>query len=161
MNGIERGGFDLVFVVPTEPLEHLARASPRTGFISVETVSAANVALWRLQVFNQLVGQQTLFNALNAAEITNRSLDPERKAALAEAARGMSFTVHRHGIGLANAPGGWYRNLKEALSSDIAELERLERRPWWRRTLSEPVFAAVDLVAWGGVLAALVVATVG
>ena len=104
MNGIERGGFDLVFVVPTEPLEHLARAAPQTGFISVETVSAANVALWRLQVFNQLVGQQTLFNALNAAEITNRSLDPERKAALAEAARGMSFTVHRHGIAWPTRP---------------------------------------------------------
>ena len=161
MKGVHRGTFDQVFVAPIQPLELLARASPQAGFISVATVSAANVALWRLQVFNQLVTQQTLFNALHAAEITDRATSPERRSALAEAARNVSFTLHRHGIGPANAPGGWYRNLKEALSGDIAELERRERRPAWRRALDEPAFAAVDVAVWGGVLAAVIIALVG
>ena len=158
---VERGTFDQTFVVPTEPLELLARASPQTGSISVETVAAANVALWRLKVFNQLVGQQTLFNALNITAIVDSSLTPERKATLADAARAIAFVVHRHGIGMANAPGGWYRNLKESLADDITALERLEARPWWRRALSEPAYVVVDAAAWGGLVAALVVALVG
>lgn len=158
MRSVEHGFIDQVFVVPTEPLELLARASPQVGFISVETVSAANVALWRLKVLNQLVGQQTLFNALHVAEMTDPATTTDRRAALAEATRVVAYTVLRQGIGEANAPGGWYRNLKEALSGDIATLERRGARPWWRRALDEPAFAVVDVVAWGGVLAALVVA---
>ena len=160
MKGVDRGMPDQTFVAPTEPLELLARASPQAGFISVETVSAANVALWRLKVFNQLVGQQTLFNALHMAEITDRSTSKERREVLKEAARTVAFTVLRHGIGEANAPGGWYRNLKEALSHDIANLDRRGARPWWRRALDEPAFAVVDVAVWGGVVAAAVVALV-
>jgi hypothetical protein len=156
--GVVRGTFDQVFVVPTEPLELLARAAPAKGFISVDTVAAANIALWRLHVFNQLVGQQTLFNALHVIEIVDRDTPPERKSVLGDAARAISFSVHRHGIGMANAERGWYRKLKDGLQRDIDALRRREAQPWWRRGLSEPAFAAVDVIAWGGLLTALVLA---
>jgi hypothetical protein len=158
--GVARGTFDQVFVVPTEPLELLARAAPAEGFISVDTVAAANIALWRLHVFNQLVGQQTLFNALHVDEIVDSGTPRERKAALADAARAISFSVHRHGIGMANAERGWYRKLKDGLQRDIDALLRREAEPWWRRALSEPPYAVVDVVAWGGLLTALVLTVV-
>jgi hypothetical protein len=67
-----------VFPVPTTPLELLV-SSPATaglisqvellvsssataGLISQETVFIANVSLWRVQVFNELVRMQTDFN---------------------------------------------------------------------------------------------------
>jgi hypothetical protein len=60
---------DQVFVVPTEPLARLATTPPSPGLISQDTVAAANTALWRLHVFNQLVGLQTAFNAGCVGEV--------------------------------------------------------------------------------------------
>jgi hypothetical protein len=133
--------FDQVFVVPAEPLRLLATASPDP--ISPRTVAAANTALWRVEVFNQLVFAQTAFNAEIAAELTDRCTTESGREDLAEAAALLSGMVHGDGIGGANAPGGWYRELKDAVESNINELE--QRISLVRRYLDERILIALDV----------------
>jgi hypothetical protein len=47
------------FQVLTEGLAALVASPAAGGFVRAETVAAANVALWQVGVFNQLVQQQT------------------------------------------------------------------------------------------------------
>ena len=86
----EMGAFDQVFVVPTEPLEKLATTDAAGDLISEETVAAANFGLWRVHVFNQLVLQQTVFNALTHSELVNAETTEARKNAIAESATRIS-----------------------------------------------------------------------
>jgi hypothetical protein len=143
---------DQVFVVPPEPLRLLATTSP--GPISGRTVAAANTALWRVEVFNQLVLGQTMFNAGIAAELKARSTSDGRLEDLGTAAAAMSAMVHADGIGAAQAPGGWYRELKEAIAANIDDLESRMSLP--RRYFEERLFVVFDFV----VLALVIVAAV-
>jgi hypothetical protein len=143
--------FDQVFVVPAEPLRLLATASPDP--ISPRTVAAANTALWRIEVFNQLVLEQTAFNAQIAAELTDRSTTSSKLEDLAQAAVLLSRMVHGDGIGDANASGGWYRELKNAVQANIDELE--QRLSVARRYLDERLLIVLDVALVSVVVAAV------
>ncbi|HEU5183624.1 MAG TPA: hypothetical protein VFU01_03580 [Gemmatimonadaceae bacterium] len=136
----------------------LATAAPQRGFISERTVAAANLALWRVQTFNQLVAAQSDFNVQHVAEVVDTSLSPERREVIAAAAEKLSFLIHRSGIGDANAPAGWYRELDRAIWGDIEALESREQAPAWRRALREPAFAVADALVLTSLLAAVVAA---
>jgi hypothetical protein len=153
---LQEGVFEQVLAVPTEPLEVLATAPAGAGLISDETILAANFGLWRVRVFNQLVLQQTMFNALHVAEIAEPSTPTPRRETLAKAAEHISRILHQDGIGSASASGGWYERLRTSLSTDI---QRLDREHGFRRYYrSEPVFAAIDLLAVGGLVVTSVAA---
>lgn len=152
--GVRQGVLDHVFVVPTESLRLLSTAAPQRGFISERTVAAANLALWRVHIFNQLVTAQSDFNVRHLAEVVDASLPRERRELLAGSAEKLSFLIHRSGIGDANAPDGWYRELDRAIWRDIELLRSREKAPWWRRASREPAFAAADLLILLGLLAA-------
>jgi hypothetical protein len=145
-----RRAWESVFSVPTEPLAVLATSS--TDLISSETIFAANVALWRVRVFNQLVRVQDDFNARHASEFVQG--DPPRLAALADATRELSFGLHFHGIGQAGTDEGWYGRLKRAVAADVERLGALGREGLWTPRRGER-----HLIA-GDVLAALVAAAV-
>ena len=147
--------FDQVFVVPAEPVAAVATAVFPTGLLLESTRFAANTALWRLQVFNQLVGLETTFNGQHAADVRSTDTSPERREELAEASAHIVRMIHGDGIGLAAAPTGWYGILKEALEENVAHLDGL--RGFSRRSyLREPLLAGIDLVALGAVCAAIV-----
>ena len=136
---MDRRSLDQVFVVPTQPLAKLATTAPQDGLIDATTVAVANFALWRVHVFNQLVGLLTDFNVQHAVEIMSGGTSQTRREELAEAAGGLSLLVHEYGIGWAwsRHPGGgrgWYGALVEAIGgnmSDLATERRLHRRRWW------------------------------
>ena len=64
-----------MFVAPTETLASLASAMPQRDLIDYETVAAASFALWRVHVFNQLVGQLSDFNTAHSAELDHVSAE--------------------------------------------------------------------------------------
>jgi hypothetical protein len=128
---VEARGWDQVFVVPTEPLELLA-TSAAADLISEETVFAANFALWRVGVFNQLVQKQTQFNARHAAEMVDPATTEGRLRALGVAASNITESIHFDGIGTASAEGGWYARLTAAVTRDVDRLTQLlEGRSRW------------------------------
>jgi hypothetical protein len=124
---VKAGGYGQNFRVPTEPLTTLIQQPGEGAFIRRETIAAANIALWRLGVFNQLVQQQTDFNALYLSQ--GQALSDEQREALADAARNISVMIHRDAIGDAS----WYRGLMKAIEENIADLERRLERKWWSR----------------------------
>ena len=154
---------DQVLVVPTEPLERLATATPHPGLVEQSTVAVANFALWRVHVFNQLVNALTNFNAANAAEIIDAGTPGGRREALAGAAAGLSYMLHRDGIGEAWAAGphgadGWYRALVSAVIGNINDLEETQRSARWRWAHEWPLLILDVLVAVG--LLAVIVSVV-
>jgi hypothetical protein len=150
------GGFDEVFVVPTEPLAKLATATPNEGFISNATIAAANFALWRVHVFNQLVQQLTDFNTAHAAEV--ESATGARRKELANAAAALSRQLHGDGIGrswtLPDGSPGWYKALVDAIDKNMNALDT-ERRQHAVHWLLE-WHIVVDCVALGALIGALV-----
>ena len=76
---VMEGRLEEVFVVPVEPLARLATSAPQEGFIENATVATANFALWRIQIFNQLVNQLTDFNAMHADEIMSANTEQARR----------------------------------------------------------------------------------
>ena len=117
------------FRVPTEPIASLIQQSGEGWLISGETIAAANIALWKIGIFNQLVQQQTDFNAFHLAEFSHVNLDLTRRNALAQAAWRLSVTIHQYGIGDAS----WYRRLMTALDHNVEALEKRKLRKWWSR----------------------------
>ena len=111
------GSFGQVFCVPVQPLTALIEQPGGLGLVRRGTIEAANVALYRMGVFNQFVQQQTEFNTRHLAEIKDNISDARRRV-LAESARSLSTMLHLHGIGDA----GWYQNLKLELEANINEL---------------------------------------
>jgi hypothetical protein len=138
------GRFDQVLVVPTEPLEKLATTDTGGDLISAETVAAANHGLWRVHIFNQLVYQQTVFNAVTHSELRDADTTEARKEAIAQSAKIISQMLHQYGIGDADAPGGWYDRLKTGLRDDVSRLEEM-REKTVRRWRQGVLFAAVDV----------------
>jgi hypothetical protein len=61
--------------------------------------------------------------------------------------------VHGDGIGDANASGGWYRELKNAVQSNIDELE--QRLSVARRYLDERLLIVLDVALVSVVVAAV------
>jgi hypothetical protein len=155
---VEEGKWDQVFVVPTEPLEHLASASSAgPGLISEETIFAANFALWRVHVFNQFVQEQTSFNVQHATEILDTNTTKERRLTLAVTADSISQYLHLDGVGAASAPGGWYDRLKKGLAADIERLDELAALRWWRQERRLRVADTAALLLFAGFLAISIV----
>jgi hypothetical protein len=129
---VEQGAAYQVFPVPTQPFAFLATSVGAGPLISEETVSAANVALWRLAVFNHFVARQTRLNEHHAAEVVDLDhTSAERRSVLARAAEEINIGLHLEGIGAAADEGGWWTRLTAAVASDIGRLEELELQPWW------------------------------
>lgn len=123
------GSYGQVFHVPTEPLAALVANPAAGGLVRRATVEAASVALWQLGVFNQLVRQQTDFNARHLAELYDDGLPPQRRETLAKAASAHSRMLHANGIGDAH----WYQTLMRELATNIDLLNAQLGRPWWTR----------------------------
>jgi hypothetical protein len=157
---VARRMLDYVLPVPTEPLAMLATTRPQPGLIETSTVAVANVALWRVHAFNQLVLNMHSFLTTNAAEITSADTDQDRRDELAAAAMSLSLFVHLDGIGQANAAFtdgsvGWYRALVERVSKNLGDLYLLQqsaRKRWMR----EWPFVVVDAVVLTGLVAVAV-----
>jgi hypothetical protein len=128
---VQRRGYGQVFLVPNESLASLVNSPAAGDLIDTEAVEAASLALYWVGVFNQLVQQQTDFNARHLAEIRDETLSAERRDALASAAFSISHMIHGSGVASANAEEGWYRNLCDRVEANIRELDEMARRPWW------------------------------
>lgn len=124
-----------VFPVPTQTVAAVLTSPSAGDLMSAQMIEAANLALYRMGVFNQLVAQQTAFNARYLAEIRDDTLLPERRTALAMAAFSISHMLHGTGIGDANAPGGWYRNLTDAVEQNVSALSAELTRRWLFRII--------------------------
>jgi hypothetical protein len=146
-NGLIRDRkYEQVLVVPAEPLAALAATPVAGDLFSKETVYAANLGLWRVGVFNQLVGQQTSMIAAALPEIHDRRTRRSRRAALGAAIGAQAVMLHRDGVGEADEPDGWYYRLRTALTADLERLDGLRK---WRH-----LYGALDLVATLAVVAA-------
>jgi hypothetical protein len=144
---VEHGTSYQLYRVPVAPLERLAAPVRAGGLVSEQTVHAANLALSRITVFNQMVDKQTSFNVAHAVEIADSQTPAARRQAISLAARQMATALHLDGIGRASEAGGWYRRLTDALSADIRRLDLL-RESWWRRNYSGAAHLLIgDLLA--------------
>lgn len=159
---IRQGVPDQIFLVPTEPLKRLAAAKPSSGLITEQTVSAANFALWRVTVFNQLVAKQTAWNVAHATDIADPRTSADRRRALANAAAAISLEIHRFGVGRAwsTLPGGgrgWYGAFVETLSRNLADLERPQESRW-HSYVGDGWFPLIDLGLTAALIASFVLA---
>jgi hypothetical protein len=123
---MEKGYFQN-FTVPSEPIASLIQNAGNGWPLNDSTVIAANVALWKLTTFNQLVQQQTDFNVAHVAEFRDADLDADQRKLLAESARGISRMIHEHAIGDSR----WYPKLIAELTRNIEELVARKKR-WLR-----------------------------
>lgn len=115
-NRVLQGGSTQNYKAPTEPLVTLMQP-PGDGWpIEQRTVVAAGVALQRMTVFNQMVEQQTDFNARHATEFGID--DATRRQRLAEGADRISQRIHT-----VIGDRAWYLELVAALDANIALLE--------------------------------------
>jgi hypothetical protein len=144
---VEHGTSYQLYRVPVAPLERLAAPVRVGGLVSEQTVHAANLALSRIAVFNQMVDKQTSFNVAHAVEIADSQTTAERRYAISLAARQMTTALHLDGIGRASEAGGWYRRLTEALSADIRRLDQLRESSWWRNSKGAPHLLIGDVLA--------------
>ena len=110
-------------MVPTEPVASLIEPSGDLWPFSLQTLRAANVALWRMTVFNQFVRQQTEFNTLHAVEMPR--VGHGHLNQIAEAGFKISTNLHQG----ESYDGDWYRELKRAVTRDIAEFWVLLGKP--------------------------------
>ena len=158
---IRQGIPDQIFVVPTAPLERLAAAQPSVGLITEQTVSAANFALWRVTIFNQLVAKQTAWNVEHAAEIADKQTSATRRRALANAAAGISLEIHRFGVvawsGKLDGTRGWYGAFVETISRNLSDLERPSTSRV-RRYVGDGLFPLIDVALLTSTIASFVVA---
>jgi hypothetical protein len=120
------------FRVPTEALTSLIQ-QPETGLlIDRNTIEAANEALWKIGVFNQMVQAQTDFNALHISEVMDKRLPDADLEALALASQRISEQIHKDGI----EDAGWYERLQDALDQNIRTLTDRDQEKW--RILKRP-----------------------
>jgi hypothetical protein len=150
------GGYDQVLVVPTDPLRALI-ASPHAGdLISEDVVYYANVGLWHLVVFNQLVEQQSQLVAQHLAEIADADTNAQRRDVIARAIGAQARMLHGRGVGEPYTASGWYRRLKDEVNRNIARLdcdrEKHAYPPGERRLAVGDMLAALAVMAVGLVL---------
>jgi len=128
-------GYYQNFVVPTEPLVVVLQQSDVGSHIKTPTIEAINVALWHMNQFNQIVQQQTDFNARHSADVMGDEISDSRRVAIATAARRISRDIHAVIIG----DGSWYRELIAELERNLRGLEsRGKCRVWelWTKPLT-------------------------
>jgi hypothetical protein len=121
------GSYYQNFRVPTEPVVSVIEQADK-GWIHRKTIEAANLALWRLGIFNQLVQQQTDFNAAHLSEFGDPSTTSAHRNTLANAAKKVSNMIHGDAIGDTR----WYPNLITEIDRNIQALEQRKKR-WWSR----------------------------
>jgi hypothetical protein len=121
-NSAYAGDPEQVFPVPLTPLELLVSSPATAGLVSDETVFIANNGLWRVRMFNEFVRMQAEYNARVIGELHEKDLPDNRREAIAEGSVWISRMLHVFGVDEANAPGGWYARLKDALDADIDRL---------------------------------------
>ena len=112
------GQYGQVFRVPTEPLTAFLQRPEAGWLVRRETIEAVNVALWQVGVFNQLVKKQTDFNVRYADGLMDARLPTRRRHVLANAAKSISYMLHKNGIGDAQ----WYRALTSEIEANIVSL---------------------------------------
>ena len=100
--------------VSIDPVASLIALSGDTWPFSQRTVRAANIALSRMTVFNQLVQQQTDFNVLHVAHL--RRFGGRDRTPIAEAGFTISGIIHG-----AIDDASWYHDLKLALDLNIVD----------------------------------------
>jgi len=118
-NAIMQGSYFQNFRVSPEPVASLLQPPGEAWPIDSETITVASIALLRMGQFNQLVQQQTDFNALHAAEIRDEALGDNRRLAIAKSGRRISEIMHGDVIGDAK----WYKGLMKALDKNIQDLD--------------------------------------
>ena len=129
VNSVMERHYSQVLVVPTTPLDALIGSAFGGDLISDETLYYANVGLWHIAVFNQLVGMQDALLSQHLSEIFDEDLNVKRRYAIAEAIGSHGRMLHRRGVGEPVGPNGWYLRLSSAVDSDIDRLvsERAKR----------------------------------
>lgn len=147
--------FAQVFEVPVEPVAALATAAFGPDLVQKKTRFAANTALWRIRVFNQLVRIQTVFNTQHAAEVRSVFTSQEKRGELADASAMIALFLHGDGIGLAGDSRGWYGALKHELESNIEYLDRLKGFSW-KRYFREQLFVGIDAVAFCALVVSII-----
>ena len=80
--------------------------------------------------------QQTDYYALHMAEVRGSVIDTNRREEIGDGALGISNMIHRTAIGEANAPGGWYAQLREDVQKNISALDARLGSDWWATPLS-------------------------
>ena len=127
---IMQHGYMQNYLVPTEPLVAIIEQRDEGRFIDVATIEAVNVALWRIGQFNQLVQQQTDFNARHAAAISGSEISQQERQAIALASERISVEIH----GIAIGDSRWFATLMSRLNENASAVEAIGRRRWWRVT---------------------------
>jgi hypothetical protein len=112
-------GFNQNFRVPTEPLVTLISQPGEGWFVSQKTIEAANVALWRMGQFNQIIQEQTDFLGNHLPEIYNPHTNEQVRKSMADTAKRLSEIIHGTIIGT----DGWYDSLVDALDDNIRQLQ--------------------------------------
>ena len=92
------GSFDQVFVVPTEPIGE-GFVTFRGDLISEEPCGRRMPRFGGSTTFNQLVMQQTVFNAFVHPNILAQSPSSARRAAIEKSGRRPSSNLHAYGVG--------------------------------------------------------------
>jgi hypothetical protein len=158
-NAVRKGSYQQVLVVPTAPLEALIASGYAGDLITEPTVYYANLGLWHLAVFNQLVEQQTALVGQHLVEIKDPDLAAEQRERIATAVTAQAHMLHRRGVGEPFTEEGWYRRLKDAVACDITRLDRQLRQKWYpvgeaRLAVGDAAAAIATLVVVGILVAA-------
>jgi len=115
------------FCAPTQPLISVINQPDEGRYIARQTIEAINIALWKIGQFNQIVQQQTDFNAQHAVDIRGDDIATRQRHTIAEAAKRISVHIHMVVIG----DGRWYEALMQALDENIEALHALGKCRWW------------------------------
>jgi len=126
---VRDGVYFLNYRVPSELIANLVEHEGTRVAISSDTMAKASEALRRVEIFNQVVQQQTDFLAFHLPAIYNRSTDTVQREAIADTAFAISKVLHESTIGDA----AWYRDLMTAIDRSIVDLEKQKRKHWWNR----------------------------
>jgi hypothetical protein len=139
-------GHHQVFVVPREPLVALVTNQAAGDLISDSTVESASLALYWVGVFNQLVQQETDYNALHLAEIRGEVISGADREGIARGVFSISQMIHGTGIARAAQQDGWYQRLTHDVRRDVDRLSAQVARPWWL-TVTVGLAAVLTVVA--------------
>jgi hypothetical protein len=144
---VQQGKYNQVFHAPTEAVTALISSPGAGDLIGARTVERANVGLFWMGIFNQLVALQTAFHAQFLPDIADAELPASRRDAIASAAESISRILHGRGIGGAGAAGGWYHDLKRAVDENVGALDEAAQQRSRGATLAWALLIAAGLFA--------------
>jgi len=147
-----------LLVVPTAPLGALI-SSPHAGdLISETTIYFANIGLWHLEVFNQLVVQRSQLLTQYQVRISEKKLGERRRSLIARTLGSQAAALQRRSVVGSSTDGEWYRELKASVESDIARLDAALAKRWYpageRRLALGDATAMIAVLAVAGILLA-------